>query len=87
MPELEALAADFPLDERIAEQLVTALAQLRRQADALRAYERIRERLADELGVDPSAELQAVHLAVLRGEIDRSADDRPSPGAPISRRS
>jgi predicted ATPase len=70
VPELEALAADFPLDERIAKQLLTALASSGRQADALRAYELVRERLADELGVDPSAELQAVHLALLRGELD-----------------
>jgi predicted ATPase len=76
VPELEALAADFPLDERIAKQLVTALASSGRQADALRTYELVRARLADELGVDPSAELQAVHLALLRGELDTSV--RPS---------
>jgi predicted ATPase/DNA-binding SARP family transcriptional activator len=77
VPELEALAADFPLDERIARQLVSALASSGRQADALRAYERVRGRLAEELGVDPSAELQAMHLAVLRGEIAMA--DSPAP--------
>jgi predicted ATPase/DNA-binding SARP family transcriptional activator len=77
--ELEALVAEYPLDERIARQLVTALAASGRQADALRAYERTRERLADELGVDPSAELQAAHLAVLRGQVD------PAPDAPARR--
>ncbi len=70
VPELESLAAEFPLDERVATHLVLALAGSGRQAEALRAYERVRERLADELGVDPSAELQGLHLAVLRGEID-----------------
>ena len=78
-PELEALAGDFPLDERIARQLVTALAGAGRQADALRAYERVRDRLADELGVDPSAELQAVHWRVLRGELATAAT-RPARG-------
>ena len=68
VPELAALSTEHPLDERIAAQLVAALAAAGRQADALRAYERMRERLADELGVDPSAELRAAHLAVLRGE-------------------
>jgi predicted ATPase/DNA-binding SARP family transcriptional activator/tetratricopeptide (TPR) repeat protein len=71
VPELDALAGEHPLDERIARQQVLALAAAGRQADALRAYERIRERLADELGVDPSAELQAAHLAVLRGQVDQ----------------
>ncbi len=66
--ELDALAAEHPLDERIAGQRMNALAKVGRQADALAAYERIRAQLADELGVDPSAELQATHVAVLRGD-------------------
>jgi predicted ATPase/DNA-binding SARP family transcriptional activator len=71
IPELDALAVEHPLDERIARQQVLALAATGRQADALRAYERVRERLVDELGVDPSVELQAAHLAVLRGEVEQ----------------
>ena len=77
--ELETLSSELPLDERVAAAQITVLAHAGRQADALRAYERIRARLADELGVDPSAELQAVHLSVLRGEIDRTADDAAMP--------
>jgi predicted ATPase len=75
--ELEQLAAEHPLDERIAAALMSALAHAGRQADALHAFERLRTRLADELGVDPSADAQAVHLAVLRGELDTVAPDEP----------
>ncbi len=72
--ELEALSAEHPLNERLAAQLISALYAAGRQADALAAYERVRARLSEELGVPPSAELQAAHLAVLRGE--------PKPQAP-----
>jgi predicted ATPase/DNA-binding SARP family transcriptional activator len=65
---LEALVAHHPLDEKVTGLLMRALAASGRQAEALAAYETIRRRLADELGIDPGAELQSVHLEVLRGE-------------------
>ena len=68
VPELEALCAEHPLHERLAAQLIAALAASGRQADALAAYERVRALLADELGVPPGPELQAAHMAVLQGE-------------------
>jgi predicted ATPase/DNA-binding SARP family transcriptional activator len=67
--ELEDLVSQFPLRERFTGQLIRALAGAGRQAEALARYERLRTELADELGVDPSAELQAIQLAVLRGEL------------------
>ncbi|HEY7049884.1 MAG TPA: BTAD domain-containing putative transcriptional regulator [Jatrophihabitantaceae bacterium] len=66
--ELDGLCERHPLDERLSGLRMSALAAAGRQADALAEYDRIRSRLADELGIDPSAELQAVHVAVLRGE-------------------
>src|SRR6266545_2195098 len=71
--ELDELVAQHPHRERLHGQLMRALARAGRQADALAAYERLRVRLADELGVDPSEELRAVHLAVLRGEVPPAA--------------
>jgi len=76
--ELERLAADHPLDERVARLQVRVLHAAGRQADALAAYERIRVALDEALGALPGPELQAAHLAVLRGEIAPA----PAPAAP-----
>lgn len=77
--ELDALAGEHPLNERLAALFMTALATTGLQAQALHTYERVRMRLADELGIDPSPLLQAAHLAVLRGEIEsRTAEPRPA---------
>jgi SARP family transcriptional regulator, regulator of embCAB operon len=59
VPELEQLTAHYPLRERLADQLMTALYRCGRQADALAAYQRTRQRLNHELGIDPSPILQA----------------------------
>lgn len=75
--DLEALAAAYPLRERFAGQLMRALAADGRTADALSAYERVRDRLADELGVDPGPDVQAIQLAVLRGEIAPHSEAAP----------
>ena len=60
-------------NERLAARHIAALYATGRQADALDAYERVRARLADELGAAPSPDLQAAHLAVLEGDAPRRA--------------
>ncbi|MBQ0981181.1 winged helix-turn-helix domain-containing protein [Micromonospora sp. M61] len=76
--ELRELVVAHPLRERSRGQLMRALAALGRPAEALAEFEDARHTLADQLGVDPSAELAAVHLAVLRGE-EREAAEQALP--------
>ncbi len=72
--ELTDLVAAHPVRERLVAALMRALVATGRDTDALLVYERTRESLADELGVDPSPELSALHVALLRGEVERPAE-------------
>ncbi|MEU4197714.1 BTAD domain-containing putative transcriptional regulator [Kribbella sp. NPDC026611] len=74
--ELTDLVAAHPVRERLVAALMRALVATGRDTEALRIYERTRETLADELGVDPSPELSAVHVALLRGELGRREETR-----------
>jgi predicted ATPase/DNA-binding SARP family transcriptional activator len=69
--ELTDLVAAHPLRERLVAALMRALVATGRDTEALLVYQRTREALADALGVDPSPELSALHVAVLRGELGR----------------
>lgn len=63
--ELDALAARHPWRERLWAQLMTALYRSGRQADALRAFQRARRALGDELGLEPGPVLREVEALVL----------------------
>jgi predicted ATPase/DNA-binding SARP family transcriptional activator len=65
---LRALAAEQPVRDKPVELLMRALHRLGRDSEALAAYERHREVLADELGADPSPSLQQLHVEILRAE-------------------
>ncbi|WP_460437651.1 BTAD domain-containing putative transcriptional regulator [Amycolatopsis stemonae] len=69
--ELTDLVAAHPVRERLVGALMRALVASGRDSEALLVFERLRETLADELGVDPSPELSDLHVALLRGELGR----------------
>ncbi|WP_062201455.1 BTAD domain-containing putative transcriptional regulator [Demequina salsinemoris] len=75
LTELEILARDEPNDERVAALRMEALWRAGRRSEALRVFEELRERLADELGLDPGPDVSALHLRMLREEL-------PAPSAP-----
>jgi DNA-binding SARP family transcriptional activator/Tfp pilus assembly protein PilF len=63
---LTMLAQEYPLAESVPAALMRALCAVGRPADALARYSLTSRRLADELGVDPGAELHAIYQATLR---------------------
>ncbi|NJP30688.1 BTAD domain-containing putative transcriptional regulator [Micromonospora thermarum] len=76
IPELTDLVAAHPVRERLVIALMRALAAAGRGTEALLVYQRTSEALADALGVDPSPELSALHVALLRGEVGRREENR-----------
>jgi DNA-binding SARP family transcriptional activator/tetratricopeptide (TPR) repeat protein len=74
--DLERLATEYTLDERICAQLMLALYRSGRQADALAAYHRLRRTLGEELGIDPGRELRDLEMAILNQD---PALDLPPP--------
>jgi predicted ATPase/DNA-binding SARP family transcriptional activator len=79
VPEVEELAGEHPLRERLRGQLMRALYAAGRQADALGVFEDTRKLLAAQLGVDPSPALSDVHLAILRAKLPRGPALAPAP--------
>jgi DNA-binding SARP family transcriptional activator/sugar lactone lactonase YvrE len=88
--ELESLVRQHPLRQRLAGHLMLALHLSGRQGDALRAFGALRTRLAEELGLDPSAELSKLEERIVLDDpsLGRSAavqalSGRPEPGLSV----
>ena len=81
--ELEALCRQHPLRERLWELRILALYRSGRQAEALRAYTEIRDRLVGDLGIDPGPALRDLQARVLAQDPSLTparVPGRPAPG-------
>ena len=76
--ELEALVAENPWRERLRGQLMLALYRSGRQAEALQAYAQARETLIEELGIEPSEELQRLEQSILRHDPELELPKAPT---------
>jgi len=74
--ELGGLTAAHPLRERFHAQLMLAYCRSGRQADALAAYRRARNALADQLGIEPGTELRQLHERILAADPELAVTSR-----------
>jgi DNA-binding SARP family transcriptional activator len=80
IPELRQLTRDHPLRERMQGQLMLALYRSKRQAEALAAYQQLRELLSTEIGAGPGTSLRELHRRMLTGDPEL---DPPAAVAPV----
>ncbi|MEQ4300002.1 tetratricopeptide repeat protein [Plantactinospora sp. B6F1] len=81
LPALEEAAAGNPLDETTQALLIRAYHALGRRDRAVTAYRKARERLVEELGVEPGAELATAYRNALRAAVPRTATPAAAAGA------
>jgi ABC-type transport system substrate-binding protein/DNA-binding SARP family transcriptional activator/streptogramin lyase len=83
--ELESLAREHPLRERLQGLRLVALYRCGRQAEALEAYRATRRRLVDELGVEPGPELKELERRILEQDPSLEPPRRERPAATARR--
>jgi peptide/nickel transport system substrate-binding protein len=83
IPELQALVSQHPLRESLRASLMLALYRTGRQADALAVYADTRVTLVDQLGVDPSQDLQRLQARILAHDPKLDHVEAPQVVAPI----
>ncbi|MEV0774304.1 BTAD domain-containing putative transcriptional regulator [Streptomyces sp. NPDC050428] len=74
--ELRSMAGRYPLRETLRSQLMLALYHTGQQAAALEEFTQIRDLLAEELGIDPSAKLRELHAYMLRQDLSLAPPER-----------
>jgi predicted ATPase/DNA-binding SARP family transcriptional activator len=80
LPELAALSAQNPFDERFGRQHALALYRTGRQVDALRTLDRLGKSLLEELGASPSAQTEELYDQMLRHDpVLEEAQHRSTP--------
>ncbi|WP_160573853.1 AfsR/SARP family transcriptional regulator [Actinomadura physcomitrii] len=81
--ELAPAVAEHPLRERLRAAHLRALHGAGRRAEALAGYHDLRERLADELGVDPGPELASLYRSMLEDDPSKGPGPRTAPRSPL----
>ncbi|NJP65289.1 AfsR/SARP family transcriptional regulator [Streptomyces spiramenti] len=76
--ELRGLVDGHPLRETLRTRLMLALYHSGQQAAALDEFARVRKHLAEELGIDPSAQLTGLHDRILRQDPSLARPARPA---------
>ena len=87
-PHIAGLAERYPNRDRLCAALMRALVDTGRRGEALRVFSAHRERLIDEIGLDPGPELRALELDILAmdDEPDDAFDDGVDDSEPPQRR-
>jgi DNA-binding SARP family transcriptional activator/class 3 adenylate cyclase/ABC-type glycerol-3-phosphate transport system substrate-binding protein len=80
LPDLERITLEHPMRERLWAHLLLARYRSGRQAEALEGYRRAQEILGEELGIDPSPELQDLHRRMLQQDPALQLSGRPLRG-------
>lgn len=85
LADLRRQQSAHPHRERTAGLLVRALYASGDRSGAITAYQRFRDQLVDDLGIEPSAQLQRIHLALLRDEPGMDCITPPPESVPLLR--